>query len=69
MPGTLFGSTAKQRVCPHIGMRPKTTCLSPYLHAMVSSTDFGNRRLEQGTICGPCCNPGATPNNEPVTLL
>ncbi|NLH75190.1 MAG: hypothetical protein GX456_19265 [Verrucomicrobia bacterium] len=50
-------------------MRPQTTCLSPYRHPKGSSRDFGNRRLEQGTIGSPRHDPGENTNNEPVTLF
>ncbi|HOK78944.1 MAG TPA: hypothetical protein PLW35_14635 [Verrucomicrobiota bacterium] len=49
-------------------MTYKTTCLSPYRHPRGSTTDFGSRRLKQGTICGPRHNQGTNPNYEPVTL-
>jgi len=56
--------SAKRLECgslPPLCFYAQTTCLSPYLHARGSSTDFGNRGLKQGTICGPRRNPGATP--------
>ncbi len=39
----------------------QTPCLSPYRHPRGSSTEFGNRPFEPGTICGPRRKPGTTP--------
>ncbi|HOK78324.1 MAG TPA: hypothetical protein PLW35_11460, partial [Verrucomicrobiota bacterium] len=64
-----FVSMPKQRAWNQIGMTPKTTCLSPYRHPRGSSTDFGNRGLEQGTVRGPRRNQGAKPKQRACHLI